>query len=65
MGVLTDDRSYYDISAPSTDAFPPKFYLEYLNNATVQAAVGAVTNFTESDSAVYDAFRHSELPETT
>jgi len=51
------DRSYYDIAAPSTDSFPPKFYLEYLNNATVQAAVGAVTNFTESDGAAYLAFR--------
>lgn len=62
MGVLTVDRSYYDIAAPSTDSFPPKFYLEYLNNATVQAAVGAVTNFTESDGAAYLAFRDSRFP---
>ena len=49
-------RDIYDIARKSPDPFPPRTYLEYLNSADVQAAIGAVVNYTETSSAVADAF---------
>jgi carboxypeptidase C (cathepsin A) len=49
-------RDVYDISQMTPNPFPPSTYLEYLNNAAVQAAIGAVVNYTESNDAVSTAF---------
>ena len=49
-------RDVYDISQMTPDPFPPNTYLEYLNTAAVQAAIGAVVNYTETNNAVSTAF---------
>ena len=49
-------RDVYDVSQMTPDPFPPSTYLEYLNTAAVQAAIGAVVNYTETNSAVSTAF---------
>lgn len=49
-------RSVYDITQKTPDTFPPSTYLEYLNLADVQAAIGAAVNYTESNAAVANAF---------
>lgn len=36
--------------------YPPESYVRYLNNATVQAAIGAYVNYTEQSVAVASAF---------
>ena len=63
-------RDVYDISQMTPDAFPPATYLEYLNSASVQAAIGAAVNYTETNSAVSTAFqstgdydRGNQIPE--
>lgn len=53
-------RSPYDVARDETDWFPSYFYLEYLNNATVQEAIGTPINYTQSSSYVYRAFDSSE-----
>jgi len=47
------NRDEYDIRELQPDPFPPRFYVQYLNTATVQAAIGAYQNFTEFSAAVY------------
>lgn len=42
------------------DAFPPRYYDEYLNNATVQESVGAPLNHTDGYYALLQAFEHGE-----
>lgn len=49
-------RNIYDITQKTPDPFPPSTYLEYLNSAEVQAAIGAVVNYTETNPAVATAF---------
>ncbi|KAH6894275.1 Alpha/Beta hydrolase protein [Thelonectria olida] len=49
-------RSPYDVSAPYADPFPPMTFLEYLNNATIQKAIGSPVNYTMTSSAVYFEF---------
>jgi hypothetical protein len=49
-------RDEYDIRELSPDPFPPTFYVDYLNSPTVQEAIGAYVNFSESNSAVSSAF---------
>ncbi|KAI0175304.1 Alpha/Beta hydrolase protein [Pestalotiopsis sp. NC0098] len=49
-------RSVYDIAALLPDSFPPSRYLEYLNSAEFQQAIGASTNYTETSAAVVSAF---------
>ncbi|KAJ4414932.1 hypothetical protein N0V82_007645 [Gnomoniopsis sp. IMI 355080] len=50
-------RNYYDITQIEPDPFPYSFYLGWLNEAHVQAALGVPLNFTSVSSAVADAFR--------
>lgn len=50
------NRDEYDIRELMPDSFPPEFYVDYLNTPTVQAAIGAFVNFTESSPTVSDAF---------
>ena len=49
-------RSLYDITQKTPDPFPPSTYLEYLNLADVQGAIGAMVNYTETNPAVSNAF---------
>lgn len=54
-------RSYYDLANNLDDPFPGYFYLEYLNNATVQEAIGVPINYTQSNTGVYTAFDQSKF----
>ena len=49
-------RDVYDITQDTPDPFPPSTYLEYLNNADVQAAIGVAVNYTQTNTAVANAF---------
>ena len=37
-------------------AFPPTYYVDYLNTPSVQQAIGAYVNFSESSNTVGNAF---------
>jgi carboxypeptidase C (cathepsin A) len=54
--VNSSGRGYYDITHKNPDPFPPEYYLGWLNNNTVQGALGVPVNFTESVNSVYYAF---------
>jgi len=56
---IASGRNVYDISQKMPDPFPPSTYLEYLNSAEVQAAVGAVVNYTQTSNAVVSAFNQT------
>ena len=49
-------RSFYDITHQLPESFPSSLYLEYLNNRSVQTAIGSIVNFTSNSSPVYNAF---------
>ena len=49
-------RSYYDIAAIDPDPFPPNYYLGYLSQSYVQAALGVAVNFTVESNSAYTAF---------
>ncbi|KIV81081.1 hypothetical protein PV11_08531 [Exophiala sideris] len=49
-------RDEYDFRELEPDPFPPTFYIDYLNTDSVQAAIGAYVNFTESSTPVGNAF---------
>lgn len=49
-------RSIYDISQSMLDPFPQSLYLEYLNQASVQNAIGVSVNYTQDSMAVFTAF---------
>lgn len=49
-------RDIYDITQKTPDPFPSGAYLEYLNIAEVQAAIGAAVNYTETSAVVANAF---------
>lgn len=51
--------SPYDISQSVLDPFPPNTYLEYLNDAAVQSAIGVPVNFTSTSGAVIEAFQQT------
>lgn len=50
------ERSVYDIGHFTPDSFPPSTYLEYLNTASVLAAIGSPVNFTQTNLQVVSAF---------
>lgn len=52
----TKGRSVYDISQSNLDPFPGTQYIEYLNMLSVQAAIGAQVNYTQTSEAVYSSF---------
>ena len=56
LPYFSTGRNPYDISRVTADPFPPRWYLEYLNNRDVQEAIGSAVNYTESDPQVWDAF---------
>ncbi|EWZ88022.1 Carboxypeptidase S1 A [Fusarium oxysporum] len=45
-------RGYYDLAAPLADPFPPMTFLEYLNQDSVQQAIGSPINFTMTNRNV-------------
>ncbi|KAL8782900.1 MAG: hypothetical protein Q9213_005012 [Squamulea squamosa] len=49
-------RNYYDIAAIDPTPFPPNYYLGYLAQNYVQAALGVPINYTQSTNGVYEAF---------
>lgn len=49
-------RSIYDISQGRFDPFPDSLYLEYLNQLSVQQALGVAVNYTQDSEAVFSAF---------
>ena len=49
-------RSIYDIGRYLPDSFPPSTYLELLNTASFQAAIGSPVNFTQTNFQVTEAF---------
>ncbi|KAA8911044.1 serine carboxypeptidase [Sphaerosporella brunnea] len=51
------DRSWYDIAHREKDPFPDVYHKEYLNNATVLEAIGARTNFSQSNIPVFRKFK--------
>ena len=53
---MNSGRDPYDITQKLPDPFPPSSYMEYLNDADVQAAIGVAINYTQSNVAVQDAF---------
>ena len=50
------NRDEYDVRELMPDPFPYEFYVDYLNSAKVQSAIGAYVNFSEYTSAVGTAF---------
>ncbi|RMZ76307.1 hypothetical protein DV738_g5012, partial [Chaetothyriales sp. CBS 135597] len=52
-------RSVYDISQGVLDPFPDRHYLEYLNTAAVQQAIGVPVNYTQASQSVYTAFSNT------
>ncbi|GAB7347521.1 hypothetical protein MBLNU459_g4420t1 [Dothideomycetes sp. NU459] len=48
--------SVYDIRVKDPSPYPPAAYQQYLNQAAVQAAIGARVNYTESNALVQSAF---------
>ena len=53
---LVLNRDEYDVRYVYPDPFPPEYYVDYLNTAKVQEAIGAYVNYTESSSGVSTAF---------
>lgn len=49
-------RGAYDVAADRADPFPSMYFLEYLNQGSVQSAIGAPTNFSMSSEAVWMEF---------
>lgn len=52
-------RSVYDISQSTLNPSPNSHYLEYLNTPSVQAAIGAQVNYTQSSDAVFSSFANT------
>ncbi len=52
----TSGRSVYDISQSVFDPFPGSLYLDYLNQLSVQQALGVPVNYTQDSMAVFEAF---------
>ncbi|OJJ95789.1 hypothetical protein ASPACDRAFT_55057 [Aspergillus aculeatus ATCC 16872] len=50
------NHSWYDITHPKHDPFPPKSWLGYLTQESVLSALGVPVNFTGASPAVSDAF---------
>lgn len=54
--VSNSGRDIYDITQKTPSTFTSGAYLEYLNTAEVQAAVGVAINYTENNAFMADAF---------
>ena len=56
---LVSGRNVYDFAAINPDPFPPNYYLGYLSQAYVQAALGVPVNFTSESDSPYFAFENT------
>ena len=54
LSGLNDDRSLYDVAAIDPSPFPPNYFIGYLANAHVQAALGVRVNFTLTNPGIYN-----------
>ena len=54
--TYTEGRDEYDARFLTPDPFPYTYYVEYLNQPEIQAAIGAYQNFSESSGTVSNAF---------
>ncbi|KAI9781133.1 MAG: hypothetical protein M1835_004356 [Candelina submexicana] len=54
--IALSGRGYYDIAHMTQDPFPPEYFVGYLSQHWIQAALGVPINFTESVNSVYHAF---------
>ena len=52
-------RGVYDIRHPYQDPTPPTYFVDYLNLASVQQAIGVDTNYTDANDEVYYAFQET------
>lgn len=53
-------RNPYDIRAPYDDPTPPEYFVDYLNLASVQEAIGVDTNYSaDSNTDIYFAFQQT------
>ena len=57
--VSNSGRDVYDITQKTPSTFPSSAYLEYLNTAEVQAAVGVAVNYTETNAFIANAFQQT------
>lgn len=53
------DRGVYDIRHPADDPTPPGYYLDYVNQAYVQNAIGVSLNHTSSNTDIYYQFERA------
>ena len=56
---LSFGNSLYDITQKEPSPFPPSTYIEYLNTAELQSAIGVSINYTESNNASFEAFHQT------
>lgn len=52
-------RGVYDIRHPYDDPTPPDYFADYLNQASVQQALGVDTNYSISNDQIYFAFQQT------
>ena len=55
--INSSGRNYYDIAAINPDPFPPSYYIGFLSQHWVQAALGVPINYTQSTNGVYNGFQ--------
>ena len=55
--INSSGRNYYDIAAIDPDPFPPSYYIGFLSQHWVQAALGVPINYTQSTNGVYNGFQ--------
>jgi len=53
------ERGAYDIRHPYDDPTPPTYFVDYLNMASTQAALGVDLNYTDANNEVYWAFQQT------
>ncbi|KIW19594.1 hypothetical protein PV08_00167 [Exophiala spinifera] len=54
------DRGVYDIRHPYDDPTPPTYFIDYLNQASIQNALGVDTNYTsDANDEVYYGFQQT------
>lgn len=60
VSYFSSGRNVYDIRVTNPSPYPGASYREYLNEASVQASIGAAVNYTESSALVQRSFISSK-----
>jgi carboxypeptidase C (cathepsin A) len=55
--INTSGRNYHDIAVIDPDPFPPSYYIGFLAQHWVQAALDVLINYIQSINGVYNAFQ--------